>query len=179
MAARVAQTEFCNEQKCWQSFLLVRGDQISFVSTEQVAKVGYHALDPKAMPSDIVLPKNYVLVHDTAGEFLNRCDFYVVRWYPDKDHFDTNKMPAKARKDVHAYFGRNSSLQAGSVDIPEGPWRRDAKVRCIRYRRHGYDRLFEHKYEVPVDLFYSSKPPAWRVSLPSSCIVDERGFVRP
>lgn len=179
MVARVAKTEVCDTKACYQGHLLVRGDKISFVSTEQVRRVGYHALDPDAMPSDIELPGNYVLVHDTAGELLNRCDFYVVRWYTDRGQSDHSKIGSKALRDAHAYFGSGTSIKLGSVDIPEGPWKRETKVKCIRYRRHGYDKLFEHTYDVPVDLFTTDRPLAWRVSLPSGCIVDERGFVRP
>lgn len=179
MVARVAQTEVCDSKTCWQGHLLVRGDKISFVSTEQVKEVGYHALDPDAMPADIELPGNYVLVHDTAGELLNRCDLYVVRWYPDSGRSVHKNLASKALRDARAYFGDGSTIKLGSVDIPEGPWKREAKVKCIRYRRHGYDKLFEHTYDTPVDLFTTDSPLAWRVSLPAGCIVDERGFVRP
>jgi hypothetical protein len=179
MVARVANTEVCDSKQCRPVQLLVRADKVSFVSTEQVRRVGYHALDPDAMPSDIELPGNYVLVHDTAGELLNRCDFYIVRWYSDSGHFDHNRSSQKAVRDAKAYFGSGASIRVGSVDIPDGPWKRETKVKCIRYRRHGYDKLFEHTYEVPVHLFTTDKPLAWRVSLPDSCIVDERGFVRP
>lgn len=179
MVARVANAEVCDSKACWTGQLLVRGDKISFVSTEQVRKVGYHPLDPEAMPSDVELPGNYVLVHDTEGEILNRCDLYVVRWYPDGGQNDHGRVSSKALKAARAYFGSGTDIKFGSVDIPEGPWKREAKVKCIRYRRHGYDKLFEHSYDPAVVIYYTEQPLAWRVSLPAGCIVDERGFVRP
>lgn len=181
MVARVAEVEVCDDISCQTGHLLVRGDRISFVSTEQVKLVGYHARNPVDMPSDIELPSSYVLVHDTTGQLFNRCDMYFVRWH-DKSQRGADlstRMGRKALADVKAYFGENSVIRAGSVDVPEGPWKRDAIVKCIRYRRHGNETLFEHAYDPPVHLFYSARPPAWRLALPQGCLVDERGFVKP
>jgi hypothetical protein len=70
-------------------------------------------------------------------------------------------------------------LQTGGVVLPEGPWKRVAKIRLIRYRRHNYALGFEHLYDPPVWLHKSTSSRAWKLSLPSSCVVHEEGFVRP
>lgn len=175
MAARVAKT--CSA-KCGCTQLLVRGDMISFVSVEQSRRVGCAKgncpmkLDDEAMPSDITLPKTFVLVHDTEGVVLGKCDFYVVRWRPGRA---PNAVPAAAQK----YFGEGAQIQGGSVEVPAGPWKRVCRVRFIRYRRHGYEKGFEHEYDVPVWLFSCAKPLAWKIELPTGCVVTERGFIRP
>jgi hypothetical protein len=177
MAARVARTEICDSGVCDIANLLVRGDQIEFVSTEQVRAVGRHPLDPDAMPSDIVLPKGFVLVHDTTGRLLDRCHFYVVKWSRTgtKGVSNLSKNELEAAK---AYYN-GARLTGGSVDIPEGPWHRDAKVAFIRYRRHGHPKKFEHPYEPAVFLYGTDKPTAWKIVLPQGCVVDARGFVWP
>jgi hypothetical protein len=186
MVARVA--EACNSRAC--AHLLVRGDQIEFVSVEQARRVGCGpgscptALDERRMPSDIKLPRSYVLVHDTTGFLLSKCELYVVKYRRAR----TNNVSSLHRDEVEAaraYFsmGDNPSdsirLETGSVVIPKGPWTRTAKIRLIRYRRHNYRMGFEHLYDPPVWLSSSSSSRAWKLSLPSGCIVHEQGFIKP
>lgn len=179
MTARLAQTKICESGYCELGDLLVRGDQISFVSTEQVRAVGRHKLDPVAMPSDVVLPDDYVLVHDPVGTLLNKCDLYVVRWRNATRNRAPTVRPELLRS-ARAYFGSGSRITRGTVDIPKGPWHRVAKVQFIRYRREGDDsNPYEHEYDVPVSLLDSTRPLAWRLPLPEGCIVSARGFVRP
>lgn len=179
MTGRIAQTEVCDSKTCQTGTLLVRGDRISFVSVEQVKKVGRHKLDAEKMPSDIELPGDYVLVHDTAGSLLSRCELFIVRWHKA----GTNLVPSKESRavtDAREYFGRDVPLQLGEVDIPEGAWQRVAKVAFIRYRRVGNSGgMYEHEYDTPVFLYDTTKPLAWKLALPNGCIVDARGFVHP
>lgn len=174
--ARVAKT--CDGDVCTQ--LLVRGDQISFVSVEQARLVGCGKvcpmkLDDTAMPSDIELPKNYVLVHDTEGTLFGRCDFYIVRW---SGRGGRVMNPEAVPSAVKQYFGRNANVRGGSVEIPEGPWKRVCKIEFIRYRRPGYAKGFEHRYDSPQMLYVCERPLAWRLPLPN-CIVTHRGFEKP
>lgn len=179
MTARLANTKICDAGYCELGDLLVRGDRISFVSLEQIDKVGHHKLDPVAMPSDVVLPESYVLVHDPGGTLLSKCDLYVVKWRSTAKNRATIVRPELMRT-ARAYFGSNSHITRGTVDIPKGRWQRVAKVQFIRYRREGDDNNnYEHEYDVPVDLMYCRTPLAWRLPLPEGCIVNARGFVRP
>lgn len=177
--ARIAKTEVCDSEACRTGHLLVRGDRLSFVSVEQVKKVGRHKLDAEQMPSDVVLPQDYVLVHDTAGSLLSPCELFVVRWHKG----DTKlALPNESQvvTDARKYFGGSLPLQIGEVDTPDGPWHRVAKVAFIRYFRAGNSSgMYEHEYDTPVLLHYTTKPLAWKLALPNGCIVDSRGFVRP
>lgn len=183
MAGRLARATVCESGTCSTSNLLVRGDCVSFVSVEQVEKFGEHPLDEKKMRSDLWLPRGYVLVHDTTGNTLNRCDFYVVKWRgsgPRKSHSSNPEPSADELDAARLYFGSDGRFTRGAVDIPKGPWQSHTQVRFIRYRRVGmHGGNYEHKYEVPVELHYSTRPLAWRLPLPSGCVVDARGFVYP
>jgi hypothetical protein len=176
-SARVAETEVCNSKSCSVSHLLVRGDRIEFVSTEQVKAVGRHPLSETEMPSDIKLPKGYVLVHDANGVLFNRCHFYVVKWQSTRTSL--SKVHEDDIKVAQEYFDNAPNLQVGAIQAPKGPWKRIAKVQFIRYNRYGYDKGFEHEYDPTVFLYSTHNPLAWRLTLPNGCIVDERGFVNP
>jgi len=186
MVARVA--EACNSKLC--AHLLVRGDQIEFVSLEQARRVKCGpkscptALDEKAMPSDIKLPRSYVLVHDTTGDLLSRCEFYVVDYYPTKIN-DVSKLHQNDIEAARSYFSMGDNptdtirLATGRIVLPKGPWKRTAKIRLIRYRRHNYEMGFEHLYDPPVWLSFSERSRAWKLSLPNSCVVTQDGFIKP
>lgn len=177
--ARVAVAKFCEDGSCSKGEILVRGDRVSFVSTEQVRRVGRHKLDADKMPSDVVLPNDFVLVQDPTGELLSPCDVYVVRWHrqqTQKGHTNNSAL----RKHARDYFGSRTPLQVGFVDIPESPWQRVATVQFIRYRRAGeLQGMYEHEYEPRVSLFDSQKPLAWRLPLPEGCVINAHGFVKP
>lgn len=178
MTTTTAQTEDCSTGTCALSNHLVRGDRIEFVSTEQVKKVGRHPLDENAMPSDLRLPKEFVLVHDTAGNTFDRCHMYFVR------SRNTRKSVANLSENdlkvVHDYYGSNVTPRIAEVEVPKGPWHRVAKIAFIRYRREGdLEGNYEHPFEPNVFLYATKRPLAWQLKLPNGCIVDERGFVKP
>jgi hypothetical protein len=175
---RVAEVEVCDANVCEVGHLLVRGDRVHFVSTEQARRVGETKLDPVAMPSDIKLPPSYVLVHDATGRLLEKCDIYIVRWRSSrrKQVSEIHQNDLAAAQD---YFGPNAPIRGGFVEIPTGPWKRVARVRFIRYSRFGFATPFEHRYDPPVDLSSTTRPLAWRLPLPEGCVIDNRGFVRP
>ena len=174
----LAEAEVCDDEVCTTSHLLVRGDKISFVSSEQAARVGVHPLDDTKMPSDIELPADFVLVHDTSGVLFDRCHMYIVRWRSaGKKLADVHQDDVKVARE---YFGKGSRLNVGDVEVPEGRWNRIAKIRFIRYRRAGHARgNYEHEFDPPVYLYSTQGGLAWKLRLPDGCIVDERGFVRP
>jgi len=192
---RVAEATVCDTGGCYTSHLLVRGTHIEFVSTDQIRKYGCGngtskapkecRLDPSRLPSDIRLPRSHVLVHDTTGQLLDKCELYVVKWRGAKKARGQHILATgdQAIVDAENYFvgqdGRPVPIRAGSVEIPQGPWRPVAKIKFIRYRRAGFRKAFEHEYAVPVDLEDTMRPLAWRLPLPEGCIIDNRGFVRP
>ena len=157
---------------------VVKGDRVSFVTPSQVALVGSHPLDPVKMPSDAVLPNDFVMLHDPSGKYLRRCDFYVL---PVRKGASVSvQKVSRATRDVALnFYGSETPLRVGVVDLPKGSWHRVAQIAFIRYRRQGNRRgNFEHPYELPVVL-YDNPHPAWRFPLPNGCVVDAHGFVWP
>lgn len=176
---RIAIGKVCEDGTCERDEVLIRGDQVSFVSTEQVKLVGKHKLNDLKMPSDIVLPADFVIAQDPTGNLLNRCDVYVLRWRTART-LRANAEHTELRKHARDYFGRNTPLQFGNVDIPETPWQRVAKVQFIRYRRAGELKgMYEHEYTPAVWLYDSQRPLAWKLPLPEGCVITAHGFVKP
>jgi hypothetical protein len=175
---RIAEVEVCDSRSCETGHLLVRGDRVSFVSVEQTKRLGEKKLDPVAMPSDIRIPPSYVLVNDATGRILDKCDIYVVKWR-NKNGRSRAEIDSADRAAAEEYFRTGAQIRSGFVELPRGPWRRVGRIRFIRYERHGFDRPFEHRYDMPVELLYSPRPLAWRLPLPEGCVIDSRGFVRP
>lgn len=177
---RLAQVEVCDSRACEISTQLVRGDQVSFVTVEQAKKVGCMtgdcpmALNDREMPADIVLQRDFVVVHDASGTVLNKCDIYVVRWTGGRR--PTSYVPQVDMEIARRYF-KGTTPVVGTIAAPVGAWKRIGLVRFIRYRRPKYSRPFEHEYTPPVMLYGCSN--AFRLPLGNACIVDERGFVRP
>lgn len=188
---RVAEAEVCESGTCSVGALLVRGDRISFVSVEQVKRLGAKrstkdgkvVWEPRVPPADVRVPRGYVLVHDTSGNLLSRCDLYVVKWH--KRSLGSievpEDLPTSQLNAAKKYYGKSTPIRIGSVDIPEGPWKRiPGKISCIRYYRAGVDRdYYEHEFDPHVELYDCARPIAWRLPLPDGCVVDDRGFVRP
>lgn len=186
-SGRLADATVCDARGCYSSHFLVRGTRIEFLSVEGLKKSGAKRetkndlvyWSPRMPKADIVLPTGYVLVHDTVGALLSKCDLYVVRWRSG----GSKEIPNDILEDAHKYFidGKNRQLPLsyGSVEIPGGPWDLETKVALIRYRRPGFSRPFEHAYDPAVEVHYCERPLAWRLPLPSGCIVDSHGFVWP
>lgn len=192
-AGRIAEATVCDARGCYSSHFLVRGTRIEFLSVEALRKSGAKRevrndgpggegqvyWSPRMPPADIRLPPSYVLVHDTVGALLSKCDLYVVRWRRS----GSKEMSKDILDDAREYFVNGSNQQLplsyGSVEIPEGPWHRESRVALIRYRRPGFAKPFEHAYEPNVDVYYSERPLAWRLPLPAGCVVDSHGFVWP
>lgn len=178
MTATTAQAKVCANGTCALSNHLIRGDRIEFVSAEQVKLVGSHPLDEKKMPSDIVLPPQYVLVHDTAGNTFDRCHMHFVR--SRNTRRSVSNLSETDHKVIEDYYGSNVTPRIAEVEVPKGPWQRVAKIAFIRYRREGdLEGNYEHPFEPNVFLYTTKNPLAWQLKLPNGCVVDERGFVRP
>lgn len=187
MPGQIAEATACAEGVCETAHVLVRGTHIEFLSVEQVRRSGATRAvqegdviwSPRTPPADIRFPRGFVLVHDTTGRLLEKCDLYVVKWRPG----GAKNAPSDVLADAREYFvdqsGRALPIRYGSVEIPAGSWSKIARVKYIRYRRAGRIKPMEHEYQVPVDLRYCRRPLAWRLPLPDGCVVDDRGFVWP
>lgn len=196
--ARIAEATVCDAKGCYDGHLMVRGDQISFLSVQrwkQLQKKGYKRevqngdviWTPEMPKSDIELPSGFVLVHDTTGELLSKCDLYVLKWRGKKStnagKSDADLINEKLLRDAEEYFVSESGKELrpglGVVEIPDGSWTKVASVQFIRYRRPGFVKPFEHDYDPAVDVYDCLSPLAWRLPLPTGCVVDSRGFVWP
>jgi len=187
---RVLEATDCTTGACYTHYILERGYNISFVSTEQVRRSGARRIvrngevfwEPRMPRADVTFPRGFVLVHDTTGELLNRCDMYIVRRKRGAK-LAPEDVPENVYSDARSYFvdknDRELPLASGSVEIPEGPWVRLARVRLIRYRRAGFTLPFEHFYDPPVEVHYSRRTLGYRLPLPNGCVVDDHGFRWP
>lgn len=144
--------------------IVVRGDEPSFI------EVG--------TGKEVVLPDDFLVVQDVSGKALRVCDLYFLR-NRGRIKGDAN-LSAQALSAVKRWYGDAVSIGKYSVDLPDGGWKRVAKINGIRYRREGeLAGAYEHPYDPPVVLFRSTVAPAWRVVHPDGCIIDERGIVHP
>lgn len=175
---------------CDLGFMLIRGDHVSFVSEEKWLRLkaaGYKRVEedgrviwtPRVPKPDIAIPRGYVLIHDTRGNLLSKCDLYIVKWH-NAASILLSDLPHQQLKAAQTYFGAQTPIKCGRVDIPDGPWRELGPVRFIRYFRAGKQQDdYEHEFDPPVDLCDQKQPLAWRLPLPDLCVVDDRGFVWP
>lgn len=182
---RVAEVEVCDNRVCETVHLLVRGNRVTLVSTEQAQRLGVNKADLRqgdgqvlAVTPDIRLPAGYVFVNDASGRLMSKCDIYVVKWRNSRRRESTDIHPTDLAV-AEEYFGSGAPIRSGFVDLPKGPWKRVARVRFIQYSRFGSPKPFQHRYDPPVDLQSSKNPLAWKIPMPDGCIIDSRGFVRP
>jgi hypothetical protein len=129
-------------------------------------------------------PAGYGIIHDPDGESLPKCDVFI-------GPFKKSRRPAEMTRAAKAYFGSKYPGLQGSVNVPiDGPWTPIGETNQIWYRRgvDGRPALAKAPYYHP---FYKRGRKAkalilhrgprgflW-LSLPSGCILNERGFVWP
>lgn len=135
----------------------------------------------KDMP--IVCPAEFVVVQDVSGSRKRACDFYICRASERRSIRADGRHVSDAAVDAaKRWYGGDGHVAGRTVNVPDGPWHREAQIDAIWYRRHavrGLGGRYEHSYSPSVPLYVSSRPKGWRVALPDGCIVDERGFVYP
>jgi len=187
---RVAEAEICESGLCNVGNLLVRGDKVSFLSVERYQEFqksggsrreedGRVIWEPEMPASDVVLPGGYVVVHDTTGNLLSKCDLYIVKWY-SLQGVSVSDLPHRELSAARKYYGAKTPIKVGSVDVPDGSWSEVGDVQFIRYFRAGHAQdTYEHMFDPPVKVYDCDSPLAWRLPLPEGCIVDDRGFVWP
>ncbi len=185
----IAEATECDTGACYTRHVIVRGHNVKFVSEEQVRRSGARRYvrptgpnrenevywQPRIPRADVTFPTGFVVVPG----LLDRCDFYIVRLHRG----GAKNAPADVIEDAKSYFidqyDRPMQLEYGEVEIPEGPWRKLARVRLIRYKRRGFAKPFEHLYDPPVEVQYSERVLGYRLPLPDGCIVDDHGFRWP
>ena len=118
----------------------------------------------------VELPIDYGMIHspDTA----KKCHVYFG---PYKK---TREVVSQLPRIATLYFGSDYDGHVAYVEFPSGSWRPAGKVETIFYDRPGEHRdYYRHKFEEPASLSVNGR--FHRLSLPSGCVVNDRGFVWP
>jgi hypothetical protein len=130
------------------------------------------------------------LLHDPTG-----------KWWPSRscligsfDKFPAAAKPKEAPKEAAQYLGRSYVIRAGSVALPPraiGQWDKIGQVEAIYYRRQGTKARgrFRHRFNQGLSLSALIKGEGkatlyqhgrwYRLELPRTAILDDRGFVWP
>lgn len=118
------------------------------------------------------LPLSYGMIHDETGDELDKCTLFFGP-FVDEGAFD-DELPDHARE----YFGTDMKLRIAVFDVPTKGWSDWRVVTEILYSRIGrYETDAHHTFEGPQTLQRSRR--WYRLTLPSDCIVNWRGIVRP
>jgi len=134
---------------------LIKGREISFDTTDG---------------ETIELPIAYGMIHQPDGP--KKCHVYFGPYKKTKEA--VTELPRIA----NAYFGSDYKGHVAYIDIPSGKWRTVGEVDVIFYDRPGEHRdYYRHKFDRPIPLSRNGK--FYRLSLPSGCVVNDRGFVTP
>jgi hypothetical protein len=143
---------------------LVKGDQVSFVRMRDG-----HV---------IYMPPSHVMVHDVHGELARTCDLFIVPYAHVKN--GTSDSDKSLRSKAVDYYGKQTPLETGTIDVPTTGWHRVAATYAIRYRRMGRHRgLYEHDFSELPWLEQSRDALAYKLPLPEGCVLNERGIVWP
>lgn len=125
------------------------------------------------------LPQDLVLVHDPTGKRLRRCDVYIA---PIAGLASLSDVDPRSRDFADSWYD-SEKLHGVAVALPSPDWVALTRVREIRYhaqRQHRY-----HPFETsdgrssPQVLYENRRTTAWKVRLPSGCLIEARGFVKP
>ena len=153
--------------------VLVKGDSVSFEREDG------HVLE---------LPKHYVILHDTKGDYLRRCNFYIVPF-----DFSPCKV-CEVRRDwieeAKRYYGQDQELAYGQIRMLNGKWQKLADVTAIRYWREGEyavdngEEGYRHEYKegrypTTQPLMYLPSRKAYHIMSPDGCVADHTGFRVP
>lgn len=137
--------------------ILIKGGNVAFRTERQTTRE---------------LPLSYGLIHDEKGEQLDGCTLFFGP-FVDDGAFES-EPPDHARE----YFGNDLKLRVARFDVPTKGWSDCDVVTEILYSRIGrYETDAFHTFDRPQALQRSRK--WYRLVLPSDCIVNWRGIVRP
>ena len=120
----------------------------------------------------LVLPKSYVMVHDTDGASLDKTSlFFGPAELTDEA---ITEVPPEAKW----YFGDSYQARVAILDIPDGQWDLVGQVTEITYFRPGkLESDWRHEFYEKQPL-YKQEHWYW-LRLPENAIIDHRGIVRP
>lgn len=121
------------------------------------------------------LPPSYGMIHDPTGKFFPKCHVFF-------GPYQRTETPVSKTSLETAYYGSNYPGKEARLELPRGPWRIVGNVVQIFYWRPGrhegaYFHPFATQTQRPLQLAQSGR--FYRLSLPESCVVNERGFVWP
>lgn len=142
--------------------ILVKGNRVKFKTVE--GKI-------------LSLPAHHGIVHDPDGQQLKKCDVYFTPYRK------LSRKPKGTTRAAARYFGANYNVRYVVVNVPRSGWKPVADVVMIYYVRTGLPgsggmRGYHHPFQSkPVRLMKSGR--CYKLDLPNSCIVDDRGFVFP
>jgi hypothetical protein len=124
------------------------------------------------------VPNDWGMLHDPSGNLFPSCEFRIQKYTITSQH--EPPIDTTLQQIASAYFGENTNIAGGKVEILGGPWQRVGRVGRIYYARPGSLRgLYQHPFEEGAEIYERKGGRALRLSLPSGCIVDAHGFVWP
>lgn len=156
------------------SSFLVKGDEVEFLRAGTKEKT--------------YIPASFLMLHDVTKHHYRRCDFFIVKSM--RLHVDRVTFDERTVYEAQEYYGDRVKLGAVGFALPTGSWNSVGLVDEIHYRRHPSNpqpllapvRIggrYTHSFASNVPLREAGSGNAWRVALPSGCLVDAHGFVTP
>jgi hypothetical protein len=146
--------------------IVVKGDRVLFATRADA---------PLQPTRDCLrLPARYGIIHDPDGTDLRRCTVYFGPYRT------IGGKPTLTRA-ARAYFGPHYAAKPIAVNPPgdDARWTSVAPVYVIFYRRKGFRAGGYHHPFRRAPLTLEKSGPFYRLYLPGTCIVDDRGFVFP
>jgi hypothetical protein len=126
------------------------------------------------------IPDDWGILHDPLGKVLDPCDLRLAPYVRGRASVvpETDRM----RSVCDSYFGRDTQVREGTVEIPNGPWKDVGRIAHVYYARYGNLKgLYRHpfKTQAPQVLLQQNARGQYRLTFPSGCIIDSHGFVWP
>lgn len=124
-------------------------------------------------------PDRAGLMYCTVGSAWPRC---VLMVGPFRRGGETDNISLAARKWLRDDYQPNE----GRIDTPPSTWREVGELERIWYLRTGALNVYvKHKFKkrqllvIPVKTTLSRAGKWWKIQLPGTCIINERGIVSP
>jgi hypothetical protein len=128
-------------------------------------------------------PESWGLVHDITGQCLDKCEIFICP-YTARNPI-RHRLPSEVHEAAVEYFGEGEMLLEGTVELPTGPWERVGVITRVYYSRYGeLSSPYQHPFKKGAVLHkqkraHAGRQKAYRISLPSDCVITAHGFVDP